>query len=156
MSEAVQLQSAGAEQNRQFLAFRVGSEEYAVDILRVQEIRGWEAGTQLPNAPPHVKGIINLRGTIIPIIDLRERFGVMDIEYVPTTVVIVLKVVGAEKERIMGVVVDAVNDVHHLLDTQIEPPPELDSMAHTDFISGVASVQDRMVILLDIDRLLNL
>ena len=139
---------------RQFLSFLLAGEEYAVDILRVREIRGWEGATPIPNTPPHVKGMINLRGAIVPIVGLRERFGLEAAEYGPTTVVVVLQVMGSDKARTMGVVVDAVSDVHDVPEDNIRPPPELGASAPTDFIAGLATTQDRMIILLNIDRLL--
>jgi len=148
---------AGAEAtvgNDQLLTFMLAVEEYGVDILRVQEIRGWGASTRVPKTPDYVKGIINLRGMIVPIIDLRERFGLEPIAYGPTTVVIVLKIVHGERERTMGVVVDAVSDVHNIGADQLQPPPEFGSDVDTRFMRGLATVEDKMLIVLDIDHLL--
>jgi len=145
-----------ANANEQYLTFIMAGEEYGVDILCVQEIRGWESATPLPNAPPHIKGVINLRGTIVPIVDLRQCFGLEGIEYTAVTVVIVLKVRTDEGDRIMGIVVDAVSDVYSLEDKDLRAAPDLGSAVNTDFIRGLVNVQDKMVILLDIDKLLTL
>lgn len=145
-----------ADANDQYLTFIMAGEEYGVDILCVQEIRGWESATPLPNAPAHIKGVINLRGTIVPIIDLRQCFGLEAIEYTAVTVVIVLKVHTAEGARIMGIVVDAVSDVYALAQEDMRPAPDLGKAINTEFIRGLVNVQDKMVILLDIDKLLTL
>jgi len=140
----------------QFLTFIVAGEEYGVDILCVQEIRGWESATSLPNAPRHIKGVINLRGTIVPIIDLRQCFGMESIEYTPITVVIVLKINTDQGGRVMGIVVDAVSDVYTLAQEDMRPAPDIGSSSNTEFIKGLVNVENKMVILLDIDRLLSL
>lgn len=150
------VQNRSLDTNDQYLTFIMAGEEYGVDILCVQEIRGWESATPLPNAPPHIKGVINLRGTIVPIIDLRQCFGLQAIEYTAVTVVIVLKVKSAEGSRIMGMVVDAVSDVYALAQADMRPAPDLGKSVNTDFIKGLVTVNKRMVILLDIDRLLTL
>jgi purine-binding chemotaxis protein CheW len=139
----------------QYLTFMLAGEEYGVDILRVQEIKEWDMVTALPNTPSYVKGVINLRGTIVPIIDLRQRFGLESIPYGPTTVVVVLKVVHDSGSRIMGLVVDAVSDVYNVSNEELKPPPQFGSMMHTNYIKGLATVNERMLIVLDIDRLLN-
>lgn len=145
-----------ANSGNQYLTFIMANEEYGVDILAVQEIRGWETATPLPNAPPHIKGVINLRGTIVPIIDLRQCFGLDAIEYTAVTVVIVLKVQSDDDSRVMGIVVDAVSDVYSLAREDMRAAPDLGSSVDTDVIKGLVSVDNKMVILLDIDRLLNL
>ena len=139
----------------QYLTFLLEGEEYGVDILRVQEIRGWERTTPIPNTPDYVQGVINLRGTIVPIIDLRRRFGLPPREHGPTTVVVVLRVESEERERTMGIVVDAVSDVYNLPEEEVAPPPDLGSAISIDFVRGLATVEGKMVIVLDIDRLLN-
>ncbi|MDH3326652.1 MAG: chemotaxis protein CheW [Gammaproteobacteria bacterium] len=139
----------------QYLTFIMADEEYGVDILRVQEIRGWEHVTPVPNTPKYIKGVINLRGTIVPLVDLRERFSVESIPYGPTTVVIVLKVVGDEKERIMGIVVDAVADVYNIEEEKIKPAPDFGSVVSIEYVQGLASVDESMLIVLDIDKLLS-
>jgi len=145
-----------AADGEQYLTFIMAGEEYGVDILAVQEIRGWESATPLPNAPPHVKGVINLRGTIVPIIDLRQCFGMEAIEYSAITVVIVLKVVTTESEKVMGIVVDAVSDVYSLSEGDLQVAPDLGNSVNTEVIKGLVSVNEKMVILLDIDQLLTL
>lgn len=145
-----------ANANDQYLTFIMAGEEYGVDILCVQEIRGWESATPLPNAPPHIKGVINLRGTIVPIVDLRQCFGLDGIEYTAVTVVIVLKVRTDDGDRIMGIVVDAVSDVYALEEKDMRAAPDLGNAVNTEFIRGLVNVQNKMVILLDIDKLLTL
>ena len=139
----------------QFLTFMMSTEEYGVDILRVQEIRGWENVTPIPNCPEYIKGVINLRGTIVPLVDLRERFGLESVEYGPTTVVIVLKVIGEESERIMGIVVDAVSDVYNIKDEDMKPAPDFGSVVSIEFVQGLATIDEKMLIILDIDVMLN-
>jgi len=139
----------------QFLTFIMSTEEYGVDILRVQEIRGWDSVTPIPNCPPYIKGVINLRGTIVPIVDLRERFGLESVEYGPTTVVIVLKVIGEASERIMGIVVDAVSDVYNIKSEDMKPAPDFGSVVSIEFVSGLATIDEKMLIILDIDKMLN-
>ena len=139
----------------QFLTFIMNNEEYGVNILCVQEIRGWESATPLPNAPAHIKGVINLRGTIVPIIDLRQCFGLQGIEYTPVTVVIVLKVESSKGSRIVGIVVDAVSEVYTIGDSDIKLAPDLGDSIDTDYVRGLVSVDEKMIILLEIDRLLN-
>lgn len=137
----------------QYLTFVLDGEEYGIEILRVQEIKGWEATTPMPNTPDYVLGILNLRGAIVPVIDLRKRFNLDEIPYGPTTVVIVVKMHHADQERTMGLVVDGVADVYRLEDDQIQDSPELGNAVDTDFVRGLASVDKKMVILLEVDRL---
>ncbi len=139
----------------QYLTFILADEEYGVDILRVQEIKGWNGATPIPNTPDHIMGVINLRGTIVPIIDLRRRFGMESVEFGPMTVVIVLRVQGEERERTMGIVVDAVSEVYNVKPDEMKPPPDLGDAIETQFIQGMATVDEKMVILLNIDRLLS-
>ncbi len=138
----------------QFLTFILGSEEYGVDILQVQEIKGWDRVTPIPNTPDYIKGVINLRGAIVPIIDLRQRFNLESISYDATTVVIVLKVPAEDKERTIGIVVDAVSDVYNISASDMKPPPDFGDI-DIDFVKGLATVSGKMVIILNIDRLLN-
>lgn len=137
----------------QYLTFLLNGEEYGVDILRVQEIKGWMATTQIPNTPEYIRGVMNLRGAIVPIIDLRLRFNMPAIEYTATTVVIVLKVECEAGERTIGFVVDAVSDVYNVSGEQFKAAPDFGSHVRTEFIRALATVDDKMVILLDIDRL---
>ncbi len=140
----------------QYLTFIMDDEEYGVDILSVQEIRGWESATPIPNAPKHVRGVINLRGTIVPLIDLRMRFGLTPRDYTQTTVVIVLKVPSVSgKSTVMGIVVDAVSEVYSLGQNALREPPDLGENVNTDYIKGLASVDGKMVILLEISKFLN-
>lgn len=145
-----------SENGDQYLTFIMAGEEYGVDILCVQEIRGWEEATPIPNAPPHIKGVINLRGAIVPIVDLRLCFGLHEIEYSELTVVIVLRVQSEKGSRTMGVVVDAVSDVYSIQSQEMKAPPDLGDAIETDFIQGLVNVNEKMVILLDIDRLLGM
>ena len=138
----------------QVLTFVLGEETYGVDILRVQEIRGWSAVTKIPQAPPHVLGVLNLRGSIVPIVDLRMRFELDRAEYTAITVIIVMSVVTPSGRRDFGVVVDGVSDVVDVDSAQVRPAPELGARSATDYILGLVSVAERMVVLLDIDRLI--
>ncbi len=141
----------------QFLSFTLGHEEYGVDILRVQEIRSWEPVSRIPNVPSYEKGVVNLRGAIVPIVDLRERFGLQHQSYTPLTVVVVLQSYGHNgQERVMGVVVDAVSDVINVDRKTIQNAPNFGTKVSTEFINGLASVNKRMVMLLDVDKLLTL
>jgi len=149
------LDSDSEADGNQFLTFLLAGEEYGVDILRVQEIKGWNTVTPIPNTPEYIRGVINLRGTIVPIVDLRRRFGLEPMEYGPMTVVIVLKVMHEDKSRVMGIVVDAVSDVYNVQEDALKPAPDFGSVVNVDFVRGLATVQEEMVIILDIDHLLN-
>lgn len=140
----------------QYLSFTLGSEEYGVDILRVQEIRSWEPVSRIPNAPAYEKGVVNLRGSIVPIIDLRERFQLGCGRYGPTTVVVVLQTISNNQTRIMGVVVDSVSDVVNVDKKSIQTAPKFGAKVSTEYINGLASINGRMVMLLDVDKLLRL
>lgn len=140
----------------QFLTFMLGQEEFGVDILRVQEIKGWEQATAIPNTPEYIKGVMNLRGTVVPIVDLRRRFDLQSADYTSTTVVIVLKVLDDTGTRTMGFVVDAVSDVYNVPAENIQPAPDFGTRVNTQFIRGLAVVEDKLVILLDFDRLIGL
>lgn len=134
----------------EFLTFTLGSEEYAIDILKVQEIRGYEQPTLIANSPAFIKGVINLRGIIVPIVDLRVKFNLGKIEYTPFTVVIILNVVG----RVIGIVVDSVSDVISLTPSQIRPAPDFSGSFDTKYILGLATMDNRMMIVTDIERLM--
>lgn len=142
------------ENLEQYLTFIMNGEEYGVDILSVQEIRGWEPVTPVPNSPAHIKGVVNLRGIIVPIVDLRAKFKLENVEYGPLTVVIVLRVVFEDSERVMGVVVDAVSDVYGLSLEEMQTAPDLGDHVNTSYIQGLAAVDEKMVVVLDIDALL--
>ncbi len=160
MSNAVQtldgdISIDGVAEADQYLTFIMADEEYGVDILRVQEIRGWDSATPIPNTPAYIRGVINLRGVIVPLVDLRERFGIATIDYGPTTVVIVLRVEGAEKERIMGIVVDAVSDVYNVKEGEMKPAPDFGSVGSIDFVRGLVTIDEKMIITLEIDQMLS-
>ncbi len=138
----------------QVLTFVLGNETYGVDILRVQEIRGWSAVTKIPHAPPHVLGVLNLRGSIVPIVDLRMRFSLERAEYTAVTVIIVVSVMSAAGRRDFGVVVDGVSDVVDVNTEEVKAAPEMGAKGATDYIRGLVPISERMVVLLDIDRLI--
>lgn len=140
----------------QYLSFKLGDEEYGVDILRVQEIRSWEPVSRIPNVPSYEKGVVNLRGAIVPIIDLRERFNLGHSQYTSLTVVVVLQAFIGGKPRVMGVVVDSVSNVIDIDKAQIQSPPDFGTQVSTEFINGLASFNERMVMLLDVNKLLKL
>ena len=135
----------------QFLTLRLGSEEYAIDILRVQEIRSYEEPTRMVNAPSFVKGVVNLRGVIVPIVDLRLKLNIDKADYTEFTVVIILNVRGT----IIGAVVDAVSDVVTLTSQSIKPAPQFDATIDSRFITGLADVGDRMLIVMNIETLMS-
>jgi purine-binding chemotaxis protein CheW len=135
----------------EYLTFRLGAEEYGIDILKVQEIRSYEAPTRIANAPAFLKGVVNLRGVIVPIIDLRLKLGCAAAEINALTVVIVLSILG----RVVGAVVDSVSDVTQLATSSIQPAPDMSAVVDIRFIQGIASVGERMLILMDIERLLS-
>ena len=143
--------AAGVVTNlREFLAFKLGAEEYGIDILRVQEIRSYEEPTRIANAPPFVKGVVNLRGVIVPIIDMRLKFNLAQASYDAFTVVIVLNI----RSRVVGMVVDAVSDVITLTPDQLRPVPEFSSAIASDHILAIGAVEERMLILVDIEKLM--
>lgn len=142
---------AAETQPNEFLTFRLGSESYGIEILKVQEIRGYETPTAIANAPSFIKGVINLRGVIVPILDLRIKFQLERAAYDEFTVVIILNVAG----RVVGAVVDSVSDVLTLAFDAIRPTPEFASATFdTKYITGLATVDERMLILLDIEKLM--
>ena len=138
-------------ETREFLAFKLGTEEYGIDILKVQEIRGYEKPTRMANVPEFIKGVVNLRGIIVPIIDMRIKFNMATVEYNEFTVVIILTVSG----RVLGIVVDGVSDVTTLTPEQIKAAPDLSANLDTSSIIGLGTVDDRMIILMDIERLMS-
>ncbi len=141
--------ASGAVQ--EYLTFTLGKEEYGVDILKVQEIRGYETPTALANAPAYIKGVVNLRGTIVPIVDMRIKFNLGQPTYDQFTVVIILNVAG----RVVGVVVDGVSDVIGLTADQMRPAPEFSASFDTRYITGLGTIDDRMLILIDIEKLMS-
>ncbi len=154
-NQATKPEQTGGDGSHQVLTFVLGNETYGVDILRVQEIRGWSAVTKIPHAPAHVLGVLNLRGSIVPIVDLRMRFALERAEYTAITVIIVVSVISPAGRRDFGVVVDGVSDVVDVDSAEVKPPPELGQRSSTDFIRGLVPVSDRMVVLLDIDKLIS-
>ncbi len=140
---------------QQYLSFLLDEEEYGVDILRVQELRGWTPVTHVPDMPNYLKGVLNLRGAIIPVVDLRERFGLEKIGYGPTTVVIVIKVDSGSCERVMGIIVDAVAETYTLSADEIQPAPQIGGVINSEFITGLVAQEDKMIVLMDIDELMN-
>jgi purine-binding chemotaxis protein CheW len=139
-----------AADGNQFLTFRLGEEEYGVEILKVQEIKGYSAVTPIPNTPSYFKGVMNLRGTIVPVVDLRAKFALNTTEYNQFTVIIVLTV----GSKVMGLVVDAVSDVLNIPRTDIQATPDFGAQVDARFISGMAKTGEKLVVLLDIDRVL--
>ena len=136
--------------SRELLTFTLGSEEYGIDILKVQEIRGYEAVTTIAHAPEFIKGVINLRGIIVPIVDMRIKFKLGKVSYDETTVVIILNFAN----RVVGMVVDGVSDVITLKPEQIKPAPEFGASLDTKYLLGLGTVDERMIILVDIERLM--
>ncbi len=143
------------DDNQQYLTFMLAGEEYGVDILKVQEIKGWDSVTALPNTPPYVLGVINLRGAVVPVVDLRSRFGLPNVPFDRTTVIIVLRV-SADKERTVGMVVDAVSEVYNIENDTLQPAPSFGTYISNDFVRGLAMLEKKMIILLDIDRLIGM
>jgi len=143
--------SGAREATREVLVFVLGKEEYGVDILKVQEIRGYEKVTPIPGAPAYLKGVVNLRGIIVPVIDLRIKFGLADPRYDSFTVVIVLRLAS----RVIGMVVDGVSDVVALTASEVKPAPQLGSLVDGSFLAGLATQGDRMVLLMDIEKFLS-
>jgi purine-binding chemotaxis protein CheW len=135
----------------QYLTLRLGDEDYAIDIMRVQEIRSYEEPTRMANSPSFIKGVINLRGVIVPIVDLRMKLNITKVDYTEFTVVIILKLKGA----VTGAVVDAVSDVVTLESSMIKPAPQFESAIDSRFILGLANVGERMLIVMNMETLLS-
>jgi purine-binding chemotaxis protein CheW len=151
-STQTEAQTEGGETSgKEFLAFTLGQEEYGIDILRVQEIRGYEQVTRIANAPEFIKGVVNLRGTIIPVVDMRIKFRLGTPTYDQFTVVIILNIGG----RVMGMVVDSVSDVTTLTPEQVKPAPEMGTTFDSDYLIGLGTLNERMLILVDIDKLMS-
>lgn len=149
-TEAQAAGAPGVQGGREFLTFTLGGEEYGIDILKVQEIRGYETVTRIANTPAFIKGVVNLRGTIVPIVDLRIKFNLGNVEYNQFTVVIILNV----GNRVVGIVVDSVSDVIALAAAQIRAAPEFSGDLEADYITGLGTVAERMLILVDIEKLM--
>ncbi|WP_045223593.1 chemotaxis protein CheW [Methyloterricola oryzae] len=150
MQDTLEATAAGTTA-REYLTFTLGDEEYGIDILKVQELRGYDTVTKIANAPPFIKGVINLRGAIVPIIDMRIKFSLPNVAYNQFTVVIVLSILG----RVIGMVVDGVSDVVSLSDEQIRQTPEFGSRLDTKYISGLGTLDERMIILVEIEKLMS-
>jgi purine-binding chemotaxis protein CheW len=142
--------AAAAKQANEFLTFTLGHEEYGVEILKVQEIRSYETPTTIANAPAFLKGVVNLRGVIVPIVDMRIKFGLSKAEYNQFTVVIILNVA----HRVVGMVVDSVSDVLQLSGEQIREAPQFGASLDAEYITGLGTVDERMLILIDIEKLM--
>ena len=143
--------AATREAVREVLVFVLGQEEYGVDILKVQEIRGYEKVTPIPSAPDYLKGVVNLRGVIVPVIDMRVKFRFAEVRYDSFTVVVILRIGG----RVIGLVVDGVSDVVGFAESEVKPAPQLGSLVDGSFLDGVATQDERMVLLVDIEKLLS-
>ena len=148
---AAPISGADASAGNEYLAFKLGQEEYGIDILKVQEIRGYESVTRIANAPEFIKGVINLRGIIVPSVDMRIKFNLGEPRYDQFTVVIILSIAG----RVVGMVVDSVSDVTTLQPEQIRPAPEMGTALNTDYLVGLGTLEERMLILLDIECLMS-
>jgi len=144
-------QGAGAV--HQYLSFFLGGEEYGADILSVQEIKGWDTITRVPYSPDYILGVINLRGSIVPVVDLRVRFALANAAFDAATVIIVVHVAGTRGERVVGIVVDAVSDVYSVASESIRPPPDIMGSVDHMFVTGLADLDGKLLIILDIERL---
>jgi purine-binding chemotaxis protein CheW len=140
---------------QQYVSFRLGPEHYAADINLIHELKGWDTITRIPYAPKYLLGVLNLRGAIVPVIDLRIRFGLDRVPYDPSTVIVVVRVPTERGERTAGVVVDAVSEVFHVPAADVKPAPALTGAVEQNFINGIAQVGERLVMLLDIGMLVN-
>ena len=147
----MEARAASREATREVLVFVLGKEEYGVDILKVQEIRSYEKVTAIPSAPAYLKGVVNLRGIIVPVIDLRVKFGLAEPRYDAFTVVIILRIAG----RVVGIVVDGVSDVVGLAPNEVKPAPQLGALVDSSFLAGLATQGERMILLLDIEKFLS-
>ena len=150
-ADAIEQQTALSNGSQQYLTFDLAKEHYGVDILKVQEIKGYTAVTRIPNTPEYLKGVLNLRGTIVPIVDLRLKFGMGATEPTSFTVIVVVNV----RERVMGFLVDGVSDVLEFASKDVQPPPELGNKVDITFVSGIGNCNDHLVTLLDVDRVLS-
>ncbi len=154
-TQAQEISAAINAGTTQCLTFKLADEEYGVDIMKVQEIRSWEPVTSIPNTPDFIIGVINLRGIVVPIIDLRQRFSLDKVEYGASTVVVIVKVDHESDERTIGMVVDAVSEVYNISEEMMRETPELGGAIGTKFIKGLATIDEKMIILLDIDLMVS-
>ncbi len=148
--DPVNIQAGSTADNGQYLTFSLGDEEYGVDILKVQEIKGFVPTTRIPNSPHEVRGVLNLRGTIVPIVDLRRKFNLEPVEYDQFTCIVVVVV----QERVMGMIVDSVSEVMNIPSADIQPPPDFGNGLVGNMLRGMARTGDKLIILLDIDAVL--
>lgn len=155
LNDALQILGDSEDGTEQYLTFTIADEQYGVEILRVQEIKGWDKVTMIPNTPHYLCGVLNLRGAIVPVVDLRLRFGMPKKEYSPITVVIVLKVEDGGVQRTIGIVVDGVSDAINVAADEIRPAPDFGEQVNTASMTGLVPVGDEMMMLLDVDHLLN-
>lgn len=147
----VETRAASREATREVLVFVLGKDEYGLDILKVQEIRSYEKVTAIPGSPAYLKGVVNLRGIIVPVIDLRVKFGLAEPRYDSFTVVIILRIA----RRVVGIVVDGVSDVVALAASEVRPTPQLGALVDSSYIAGLATQGERMILLLDIEKFLS-
>ena len=154
-STQVDQSSTQTDSKDQYLTFMLADEEYGVDIMKVHEIRGWDCATAIPNTPEYLQGVSNLRGMVVPIIDLRKCFQLPKAEFNSSTVEVIVKVVSDAGERTVGLVVDAVSEVYYLAEEAIGDTPDLCGAISTNFVKGLATMDEKMIILLDIDLLIN-
>lgn len=150
-----QLQAQDTD-SEQYLTFLLGSEEYGINILKVQEIRGWSPATEIPNSPNYLLGVINLRGIVVPVIDLRIKFSLSHAGFTPSTVVIIVKITMHDEERTVGIVVDTVSDVYNISAEDVQVVPDFGSIIATEYITGLARIDEKMLILLNVDKLINI
>ena len=150
LSESSAPDTTQSGEANQFLTFSLAEEEYGVDILKVQEIKGYVPTTRIPNSPPEVVGVLNLRGTIVPIVDLRRKFGMDSVEYTPFTAIVVVVV----RDRVMGVIVDSVSEVVNIPSSDIQSAPDFGNSMSTSMLQGIAKMGDKLITLLDIDTVL--
>ena len=154
-TEQISHELKGENKAAQYLTFIMNDEEYGIDILRVQGIQGWDTVTEIPNTPDYILGVINLRGAVVPIIDLRSRLGIESIEFGPTTVVIIVRIGDEKAGRTVGLVVDAVSEVYSIQESDLAPAPDFGRSANTDYVRALATVDNKMVILMDIEQLMD-
>ena len=154
-TEQISRELKGENKAAQYLTFIMNDEEYGIDILRVQGIQGWDTVTEIPNTPDYILGVINLRGAVVPIIDLRSRLGIESIEFGPTTVVIIVRIGDEKAGRTVGLVVDAVSEVYSIQESDLAPAPDFGRSANTDYVRALATVDNKMVILMDIEQLMD-
>ncbi len=153
-SQALDVKRMELADTSQYLSFEMAEEEYAIQILSIQEIKSWDQETPMPNTPNFINGVVNLRGELVPIIDLRTMFNMDKIEYGESTVVIVMRVKLDGGTRKVGIVVDAISDVHHIDDQNLQAPSEFGSSSHVDYIKGLVTVDEKMIILLHANKII--